>query len=397
MSIDQADSLRVLHVIHGFNTGGAETLVKDYLLLMQGKDITSRAVCFARLGSPFETQLDDAGVRITYLENELPNWLKQSRVFFRLFRRLHFYFGVRHVVREWQPDVIHSHLPVNGYVLFALGRNPRKGHTDRPVALFHTVHNEPRKLWFPNSVGNLFRLERYLDFNAATRLVKRHHMRFIALHDCMRREINELFGVNDTVVVNNGIDLSRFENVRRFVEVRSELGIPADAFVVGHVGRFAEQKNHAKVVSVFHEVYRRRQDAFLLLVGDGPARQDIERDLRNRGVDIRTVILSNRPDVPDLMASMDVFLFPSLYEGLPVTLIEAQVSRLPCVISDAIVQDVIISNAVRIRKLDDEDSAWADALLEPAPERVEYSNLEEWDMRNVVKRLEALYRGELLG
>lgn len=385
--------IRVLHVIHGFNTGGAETLVRDYLLKMQGPRIESRAVCFLRLGSPYESQLEENGVRVTYMRDSMPAWLNRLGVIGGPIRRVLYCTGLRREVRGWRPDVIHSHLPINRYVSFAVGRRGLVGHSGEPARLLHTVHNEPMALWSPEGCGLRTYIERRLDFRAASRLARRHGMRFIALHEGMKREVDSLFGVHDTAVVNNGIDFERFDARRSRAEVRGELGIPASAFVVGHVGRFAPQKNHAKVVSVFGEIRRRRPEAFLLLVGDGPLKGKVGEDLLRRGLDSHSLILSNRDDVPDLMGAMDSFLFPSVYEGLGIVLIEAQKVGLPCTVSDAVPSTASISNLVDFLSLDADDARWADAALRRPPSEVEYHGLEGWDMRDVVRRLEALYRG----
>ena len=102
-------------------------------------------------------------------------------------------------------------------------------------------------------------------------------------------------------------------------------------------------------------------------------------------------IIGNRTDVPDLLNAMDVFFFPSIYEGLGIALIEAQKMRLPCVISDRIPSAATISNLVTTLSLDDTKDKWVASLFKPTPVNVEYYDLEKWDMNNVVKDLEMVY------
>ena len=147
-------------------------------------------------------------------------------------------------------------------------------------------------------------------------------------------------------------------------------------------------------MTVFEEVRKRKTKAFLLLVGDGKLKMMIQDELRSKGLAEYSLILSNRTDIPDLMNAMDVFVFPSIYEGLPVVLIEAQKMKLPCVISDTISNYVNISNLVRVKSLHASEVEWADSILEPFPVDTEYDHLEEWDMRNVVAHLMKLYQGE---
>ena len=102
-------------------------------------------------------------------------------------------------------------------------------------------------------------------------------------------------------------------------------------------------------------------------------------------------ILGNRTDVPSLLNAMDVFFFPSVYEGLGIALIEAQKMGLPCVISDRVPSAAVISNLVSVLSLECPKDLWANALCKPVPSNIEYYNLEKWDMNNVVKELEVLY------
>jgi glycosyltransferase involved in cell wall biosynthesis len=144
-------------------------------------------------------------------------------------------------------------------------------------------------------------------------------------------------------VVHCGIDLRPFEEPITREEVRAELGIPHDASVVGHVGRFVPAKNHRFFLDVAREIVKLRPDTHFLLVGDGPLRPDIEEQARALGFNGNMHFAGSRTDVPRLMCSgMDVFVFPSVWEGLPMTLIEAQAAGLPCIVSDNITEEASV-------------------------------------------------------
>lgn len=149
-----------------------------------------------------------------------------------------------------------------------------------------------------------------------------------------------MFGTDDFTVVRNAIDVDEyaFDGTRR-ERTRRDLGVPEGTLVIGHVGRFMPQKNHAFILDVFAEVLRLRPDAVLLLIGDGELRAVREQQAADLGISDSVKFLGVRSDVPDLMQAMDVFLMPSLYEGLPLVLVEAQAAGLPCVISDSIPTD----------------------------------------------------------
>ena len=134
-----------------------------------------------------------------------------------------------------------------------------------------------------------------------------------------------------------GIDLEPFRTAPSREEVRRELGIPADAPVVGHVGGFGPAKNHAFLLKVAVEVLKSRPEVRFLMVGDGPLRPQIETMARDLGIEKSVAFAGYRSDVPRLMLSaMDVFAFPSIAEGLGIALIEAQAAGLRCLVSDAV-------------------------------------------------------------
>ena len=163
-----------------------------------------------------------------------------------------------------------------------------------------------------------------------------------------------------------GIDLEPFKVDVDPAAVRAELGIAQDAFVVGHVGRFDEQKNHGFLVDIAAELTQRVPKVHLLLIGDGVLRPAIEHKVMRAGIaDKVTFAGGERPDVARLMlGAMDTFVLPSLYEGLPLVGLEAQAAGLPFVMSDAISEEaVVIPALVRRLSLSRPASLWAETIL----------------------------------
>lgn len=164
--------------------------------------------------------------------------------------------------------------------------------------------------------------------------------------------------------IKNGIETERFvydECIRK--EKRKELGI-ADKFVVGHVGRFMQQKNHSYLIDIFEQIVEKNDNAVLMLVSDGHLMEDIKKKVHNLGLDDKVLFLGNRRDVNQLMQAMDVFVFPSLWEGLPLTGIEAQASGLPVVMSDVITNEVCVTDNVHMMSLNASPESWANKILE---------------------------------
>ncbi len=165
-------------------------------------------------------------------------------------------------------------------------------------------------------------------------------------------------------LLHNAIDLSVFtydETARQ--KIRNELGISEEKLILGHVGRFSEQKNHLFLIEVFKKICEQTPNAILLLVGAGSLKERVERRAEELGVRNSVIFTGVRSDVPALLAAMDVFVFPSFYEGMPNTVIEAQATGLPCVVSDTITREANVADLVKFLPLSSADK-WAEEILQ---------------------------------
>ena len=144
------------------------------------------------------------------------------------------------------------------------------------------------------------------------------------------------------------------------------LHIPPNAVVVGNVGRFVDVKNHLFLINVFEEIRKLNSNAMLLLVGDGDLRQDIEAAIAQKHLEDAVIMTGVQKYTWDYYQAMDVFLMPSRYEGLPVSLVEAQTAGLPCCVSTGVPQEAAITELVQFRSLEESLDTWADWVLERA-------------------------------
>lgn len=166
-------------------------------------------------------------------------------------------------------------------------------------------------------------------------------------------------------IINNAIDVAAYSyDPEKRIEMRQKLGLENE-LIVGHVGRFNPQKNHPFLLDIFAALPKKEPDAVLLLAGGGEDMTKIQAKAQILGIAERVRFLGVRSDVADLMQAMDVFVFPSLYEGLPVTMVEAQAAGLPCLISDKIPPECILTNGlVDVLPLSAEPKTWAATILE---------------------------------
>lgn len=205
-----------------------------------------------------------------------------------------------------------------------------------------------------------------------------------------------MFGPRAFKVVNNGIDIDAFAFSPKARErTRVELGLAPGSLVLGSVAAFLPAKNHPFLLNVFAELVRRRPDARLLLVGSGPLEDDVRVLVRHLALEDRVLFLGRRPDVPNLLCAMDRLLLPSLHEGFPLVTIEAQAAGLPCLMSDSITPEVLLSPLAAQLPLSRPPSAWAEALLDdPQVERASGAKIvveSGLSADAATRRVEALY------
>lgn len=376
--------MKITQFILTLGTGGAEAVVRDYALELKkrGHDVTV-VVLLPFLHKNNEKVLSDADVTLRSVYEEI----FISKSLSPLMRAIRKPFRDKKV-RKWicsylnteKPDVFHVHLELLRFI-------PESICAKNSTKLFYTCHNEA-SYYFGNKVSS--------EYEYAKKLIKTDNLRFFALHARMKEELNLVFSINNTEVMNNPVDLNRFSEEHISPEdSRKLLALNPDDFVIGHVGRFNNQKNHSFLINIFSEVKKIKPNAKLVMAGDGDLRPEIENKCAVLGLTDSVLFLGNRKDIPDILPAFDIFLFPSLFEGLPVSLIEAQNTVPYCVASAKIALDTAVTAHCAFIPLEAPVSVWADAVLNPQKYTVpKVNNLEDFDIVNVVNRLETFYDQE---
>lgn len=198
------------------------------------------------------------------------------------------------------------------------------------------------------------------------------------------------------MMINNGIDMSLFRyDLKTRFEIRSELGFKNE-FVIGHVGSFIHVKNHKFLVDIFAKLYRQIPDTRLLLVGDGELRNEIEDDIKANGIQNAVTLTGIRPDVNKLLQGMDLIIMPSFFEGLPVSLVEAQAAGLPVLASDTISHDAAITPNMTFLSLKDKPAVWINRINSIMEEfrrqdTTEYIEKAGFDIRQTASYISKIY------
>lgn len=349
--------IRVLQVVPSFNVGGAEGLVLTYLRKFDRSCMDMKAVSFyAPSGSIYDEIIKTEKLPVTYLNKKGPldiSFVKQLKA----------------EIESFNPDVIHTHMSALKYVVMA-------GTLGKPI--FHTIHSE---VFTDAGIYDRF-VNRFL--------FKKYKVTPIALHEGLREDINNYYGCTNTVVVSNGIDVDKFRNG---VSIRDELGIAGESLVLCHVGSFSKPKNHEFLIKVFKKVLEYKPNASLILVGGGVLEDSIRKHVLDEGLDGKVLFLGNRTDVANILKSSDVFVFPSLYEGFGIAVLEAEASGMPAVVSDKVPASICKANNVKLLPLDAGLLEWCDTILKVEGERNESVNIgiEKYDINNILRELYDVY------
>ena len=197
-------------------------------------------------------------------------------------------------------------------------------------------------------------------------------------------------------VIKNAIDTKKFEfNVEKRIEIRKKLNIAENTLVIGHVGRFATQKNHTFLIDIFKEIQKKKNDSKLILIGIGPKQDEIKEKVKKLELEENVLFLNNRNNVNEIMQAMDVFVLPSLYEGLGIVLVEAQSSGLPSVTTDEIPTIAEVSNKFYRLSLKKTAKMWAETILKCQEEinnREQNEKCKLYDIEKCILDLEEKYK-----
>lgn len=371
-----SNRIKVVEFIPRLVDGGAETLVKDYVQLID-KNRFQLAVMtlWSGVDSANEKSIRESGVVFYSIYGKTS---KLKRAFHKAFGEIYVPFKMKKMFKNFNPNVMHIHLALINYTKLC-------GDVLNKIKLVYTCHSLPSLL-----LDN----KRKKEGDAVRYLLNSSGIQLIALHDDMKKDIDKMFNINSTCVIHNAINLERFMSVQETkTSIRNSLGIRENAFVLGHVGRFSAQKNHRKIINIFNTILKEEKEAHLLLVGDGETKSEIGSLAQELNIYESITFLEKRNDIPRLMKAMDAFVFPSLFEGLGIVVIEAQAAGLKCVVSDKVPSEAFVSSNIITLSNNDDDSVWAEQILRGHGLQRK-NRLIDYDMKNEIKKLENLYMME---
>ncbi|MCH5180074.1 MAG: glycosyltransferase family 1 protein [Erysipelotrichales bacterium] len=286
------------------------------------------------------------------------------------------------IFRQEKYDIVHSNM--NALSVFTLRAAKKAG---IKIRIVHSHSTSNKKEWKKTIIKNMLR-----PFS------KKYATHFFGCSEYAAKWLfgNKLVENGRVEIINNAIDIDRFKfNQKTRDRIRLENKIN-DKFVVGHIGRFMLQKNHTFLLDIFYEIQKINEDSVLLLIGDGPLHDVIQKKVIQLNISdkVTFINLTNKPE--DYYQAMDCFLLPSLYEGLPVVGVEAQINGLKCYLSDTITKETKIVETTKFISLKQSASTWAkqivdDFTLQNAIRDESYNN-DKFNITYQSKKLVELYQ-----
>jgi glycosyltransferase involved in cell wall biosynthesis len=331
--MDNKKAVRILHVVSSLNAGGMENYIMNLYRCMDREQIQFDFMVHHKARGLFEDEIERMGGKVYHFSVLDTKNLIKYRIELSDFFDEH---------REYR--ILHGHL--SSLAVFYLGA--AKEH-NVPWRIVHS--HGGGFLHTPKGVAK-YLLFRTAKWNSNIRLA------------CSTEAGKYLFGKDTFEFVPNGVEVNRFAfQLEKRNEMRKKLNLEQN-YVIGHVGRFNLQKNHKYLLKIFKEVLAKCPRARLLLLGDGELLDEIKKLAEEMGLRNAMIFAGVHKDVESYYQAMDAFVLPSLFEGLPVTGIEAQYSGLPCFFSDKITREVAICHDVSFLMISDENlHCWVDAIV----------------------------------
>lgn len=338
--------IRVLQVVGRMDRGGIETMIMNLYRNIDREKVQFDFLAHYGREAAYNDEIRALGGRIY----EMPALKDDTHVYYwRLFsyiRALHRFF------RE-HPEykIIHGHMTNTASIYMPIAKK------HGVICCISHSHNTRGKVGHLGIVTNI--LQRFITLSATD---------FFACSEAAKHWFypEKLIAEGKIKVLTNAVDAARFRfNEQKRKELREELQL-GDNLAIICVARFRPEKNQTFLIDVLKEMLKVRKDVVVVFAGEGPCEEEVKAKAKEYGVEEHTRFLGMRTDIPDVLCAADAFVLPSLWEGLPVTAIEAQASGLHCVVNDALTEEMNALGMVEYLPLSSPISTWANALIETA-------------------------------
>lgn len=328
--------LRVLRIMGPVVSGGVDVITMNYYRQLDKQKIQLDFIFDGYHETNIDEEIKSLGGKIYKVEPYTSNIFKNM-------------YQIYTIIKENEYEIVHSHM--NSLSVFPLCAAKVAGAKIR-IASNHSTSNKGE--------GKKSIMKELL--RPFAKVFPTHYAA------CSKHAAEWLFGKKkledgSVTLIKNAINLEKYNyNPENRDCIRKQLNVE-DNFVVGHVGRFAYQKNHKFLIEIFSEIIKKKPNAILLLIGDGPLKDELMNDVNRRGLNENVIFLGIRKDVHLLMQAMDVFVFPSFYEGLGNVITETQAVATMAIVSEAIPEEIKFTEYVETMSLSQSSLEWCDKIL----------------------------------
>lgn len=369
MGKSKEEPIRIAHVVGKWLGGGVEAVIMNYYRHINHDKIQFDFIC------------DNDSTNIPYEEIErmggkviiIPSYSKPFK----------YHKELKRVLKEGNYKIIHSN--INTLSVFSLFAAKCAGVPVRIAHSHSTTNKKEKKKNLMKQVLRPFSKVFATDYMCCSELAGRWLFG------------NKEYDKGNVYLLNNAIDLDKFkynESLRK--KKRKELGIKDATLVIGHIGRFVAQKNHDYLIDIFNVIHRKNNNSILLLAGQGPLMEDIKNKVKELNLEDSVKFLGQRNDANELYQAFDVFLLPSLYEGLPVVGVEAQAAGLLCYLSDDMTKETKVLDITKFMSLNNTPEEWSNNILDDVKKykRIDTSKemtAKNFNIKEEAKKLEEYY------
>ena len=326
-----SEPIRILHIVGAMYPGGMENFIINLYEKIDKEKFQFDFVVHLRKEKDYKNYIEEMGGKVYVLPRLTKNPIKSLSQLYKIIKQNKYKIVIRHTANALivpqliaaklagAKTVCHSHNEIDPQIkIHKLGRVFMKSATDQRLA-------------------------------------------------CSVNAGKWMFGKADFQIIHNGINLSKFEyHAKKREKIKEEFSLE-NQHVYGHIANFIESKNHMFLLQIFKEIAKRDEKAVFFCLGEGDLRERIEEKIKELNLQEKVILTGIRHDADYFMSSMDVLIFPSFFEGLPLTLIEAQIAGLPSIISDRITEEVVITEGLVVRKsLEEDPKEWANLAIKTA-------------------------------
>ena len=375
MLVENQEPVRVAQIIGKWVGGGVESVVMNYYRHIDRTRIQFDFICDKDSTNIPYDEIEQLGGRVILV----PPYQKVFEYQKELIK----------IFKDNNYKIVHSH--INTLSIFPLRAAKKAG---VPIRIAHSHSTTSKKEWKRNLVKQVLR-----PFS------KVYATDYMCCSELAGRWLfgDKEYDKRNVYLLNNAIDLDKFKyNAKIRKEKRKELNIKDDTLVIGHVGRFVATKNHTFLIDIFNEIHKKNDSAILLLAGQGPLQEELKNKVYELGLASKVKFLGQINDTYKLYQALDIFVLPSLYEGLPVVGVEAQATGLLCELSNDITKETKVLNTTRFISLNISVEEWAKIILDDYSKFKRHDTTSEitknnFNIKTETKKLEEKYEKLLNG